>query len=267
MYKRSGVVGIVAILTLCGSYAWAASNDCIVVASTPTLIPGTSAPCQLNTSGEQLVTGAGGGGGGTFDGILRSGTGGTTQANVTNGRLHVDVPALTIGNFPATQPVSALSLPLPTGAATAALQNGIIKSGAGGTEATVLNGRLLVDNLNSNVCTANAKTFVPISQTANTQLVTGTASNRVYVCSFMVTQASASTQTYSLVNGTGTTCGTGTAAMIGGATAATGMHLPLSLGGGVAAVAKSTADASNVCLLQSGTDRLAGVMSVVQAAP
>lgn len=37
--------------------------------------------------------GSGGGGGGSFDGILKDGTGDTTQANVIAGRLQVDLPS------------------------------------------------------------------------------------------------------------------------------------------------------------------------------
>lgn len=75
----------------------------------------------------------------TFDGILRDGTGDTTQANVTSGRLNVDGSGV-------TQPISAASLPLPTGAATSANQDGIIRDGTGDTtQANVTNGRLNVD--------------------------------------------------------------------------------------------------------------------------
>lgn len=90
------------------------------------------------------VTVADGGGsltvdGTTFDGILRDGAGDTTQANVSGGRLHVDGSGV-------TQPVSAASLPLPTGAATAANQDGIIRDGTGDTtQANVSSGRLHVD--------------------------------------------------------------------------------------------------------------------------
>jgi len=73
------------------------------------------------------------------DGIIKDGTGDTTEANVSSGRLHVDGSGV-------TQPISAASLPLPTGAATAALQDGIIKDGTGDTtEANVSSGRLHVD--------------------------------------------------------------------------------------------------------------------------
>jgi len=115
------------------------------------------------------------------------------------------------------------------------------------------------------VCATKAKLYIPISQVTSTQLFTGTASNRTYLCSLMVTQPAASTQTFALVSGTGTTCGTSVGAMIGGTTAANGMQLPFSLGNGLGQIAKSDTDADNVCLLQSSTDRIAGVLSYVVA--
>lgn len=118
---------------------------------------------------------------------------------------------------------------------------------------------------NADPCSGGAKVFVAISQTASTQLLTGTASNRTYVCSLVLSQPSASTQTFALVSGTGTTCGTGTAAVIGATTAANGMQIPFSAGSGAGSIAKSAANADNVCLLQSSTDRIAGVLGYVVA--
>lgn len=78
------------------------------------------------------------------DGIVRDGTGDTTQANVSSGRLHVDGSGV-------TQPISAASLPLPTGAATSAAQDGIIRDGAGDTtQANVNNGNVTTDILRMN---------------------------------------------------------------------------------------------------------------------
>jgi hypothetical protein len=114
-------------------------------------------------------------------------------------------------------------------------------------------------------CDSAAKLFIPISQTTGTQLLTGASSNRVYVCALMLTQPAASTQTFSLIGGTGTVCATSPGAMIGATTAANGMQLPFVLGTGAATVAKTDTDADNVCLLQSGSDRLAGVLSYVEA--
>lgn len=126
------------------------------------------------------------------DGIVRDGTGDTTQANVSSGRLHVDgsgvtqpvsgtvtvtdgagalnvivdsMPTVTVtdgagalnvivdsGTLAATQSgtwnITNISgtISLPTGAATSALQDGIVRDGTGDTtQANVSSGRLHVD--------------------------------------------------------------------------------------------------------------------------
>ncbi len=110
-----------------------------------------------------------------------------------------------------------------------------------------------------------AKTLLPISQTGNTQLFAGTSSMRTYVCGLILAQPSASTQTFSLVSGTGSVCATSTGAMIGATTAGNGVQLPFAVTGATT-IAKSDTDADNVCLFQSGSDRIAGVISYVVAA-
>ena len=86
----------------------------------------------------------------------------TTPVNVMGALYDTTPPAITDGNAGSvrmnsnrqllvdgsavTQPVSAASLPLPTGAATSANQDGIVKDGAGDTtQANVSGGRLHVD--------------------------------------------------------------------------------------------------------------------------
>lgn len=115
-------------------------------------------------------------------------------------------------------------------------------------------------------CSYGTKINIPISQAASTELFTGTASNRTYICNIVLTQPAASTQTFSLVSGTGTVCATSTGAMIGATTAANGVQLPFAYGNGAAWVAKSDTDADNICLLQSTTDRIAGNIVYVVAA-
>lgn len=142
-------------------------------------------------------------------------------------------------------------------------------SGADGDYVTLnsdATGRLHVQT--GDPCSYGTKVFVAINQTTSTQLFTGTASNRIYVCSITLTTAAA--QNIALVNGTGTVCATGIAGMIGGTSAATGMQLAanggFAFGAGAGTVAKSTADAANVCLLQSGANQVSGVISYVVAA-
>lgn len=115
------------------------------------------------------------------------------------------------------------------------------------------------------VCQRYPKVYLPISQATSTQLFTGTASNRTFICSISVMQRSTSTQTWALVSGTGTVCATSTSGLIGGATAADGTDLSVTQGDGTSAFLKTDTDADNVCLLQSGTDRLNGWITYVVA--
>jgi hypothetical protein len=116
-------------------------------------------------------------------------------------------------------------------------------------------------------CQGNAKVYTPISQTANTKLITGTASKKTFVCSIVLVGADA--ENISLVAGTGSTCGTSTVAVLGGATAANGPNLAanggFSFGSGLSSIAATTVNQDDLCLFQSGSGRVAGVMtSVVQ---
>ena len=104
-----------------------------------------------------------------------------------------------------------------------------------------------------------------ISQTTSTDLVTFT--NKAYICALMIVSATA--QNISLVQGTGTTCGTSTVALIGSTTAASGPALAAN--GGFAlpvpsgSYLVSTTTAQHVCLLQSSTGLVAGVMIYADA--
>ena len=144
----------------------------------------------------------------------------------------------------------------------------VTSAGASGENATINTdaiGQLWTRNVDP--CSGIAKIYVPISQTTGTQLITGTASNRTYVC--QLTLSTATTQNFALVSGTGSVCATSTGAMIGGTTAATGFiasaNWAIVLGNGGATVAKSTVDANNICILMSSTGQLSGVISYVVA--
>jgi hypothetical protein len=117
-------------------------------------------------------------------------------------------------------------------------------------------------------CTAIAKTSVAISQTANAKLFSKTSSKKNYICSIMVVGADA--ENVSLVEGTKTTneCDTSTAAIIGGTTAANGPNMAanggFALGNGSTTVANGANNNFDVCLYQSGSGRVAGVLTYVQ---
>src|SRR6267142_238102 len=94
--------------------------------------------------------------------------------------------------------------------------------------------------------------YTPVSAAANTQIVTaGNANMFVYVCSYNFNAGAA--DIFSMVEGTGSTCGTGTKAMVGNSTAVGGLSLAtngtINFGGGNGAVTRTTVAGNNVCLL------------------
>ena len=164
--------------------------------------------------------------------------------------------------------VSAGSLPLPANAAQET--GGNLATLAGGVTSSVyqtnvkqIGGTVVV----ADPCQANTKSFVSVNQTANTRLVTGTAAKKIFPCSINLVSATA--QNIALVEGTGTTCGTGTAGVLGfgGATAATGWNLAanggLTYGNGASALGSEGTAADDLCLFQSGTGQVSGGLSYV----
>ena len=185
-------------------------------------------------------------------------TSGTTNVGITLSAAPVE-PAPT---------VSASSLPLPanaaqeTGGNLATLAGGVT-SGVYQTNLKQIGGTAVV----ADPCQANTKLFISVNQTANTRLVTGTASKKIFPCSVHLVTATA--QNVALVEGTGTTCGTGTAGVqgFGGATAATGWNLAanggLTYGNGASAIGAEGTAADDLCLFQSGTGQVSGGLSYV----
>lgn len=118
-------------------------------------------------------------------------------------------------------------------------------------------------------CQTNAKTYTPISITAatTTRIVSPTASKRTYVCYLFLTSAAA--DNVGIVEGTGGTCGTGTAGVLGGTTAANGPNFAANGGtaigtGGFAAIATAGTNV-DLCLITSAATPLAGHVTWVQA--
>jgi hypothetical protein len=128
----------------------------------------------------------------------------------------------------------------------------------------------ITDGTNSLVvdpCKAHAKSYASISQTANTQLVAGTASKKIYVCSIHMVAAAATN--VAVVEGTGTVCGTGSAGVggFGGATAATGWNFAanggIALGNGDSSLGAEGASGDNLCIFNSGSGQVSGGISYV----
>jgi hypothetical protein len=116
-------------------------------------------------------------------------------------------------------------------------------------------------------CKAHAKLFASISQTGSTQLVAGTASKKIYVCSIHVVAAVATN--VAVVEGTGTVCGTSGAGVggFGGATAATGWNFAanggIALGNGDSSLGAEGTSGDNLCIFNSGSGQISGGISYV----
>jgi len=100
----------------------------------------------------------------------------------------------------------------------------------------------------------------PISVTTTTQIISGAVGKQTYLCS--INLVAGAPDNVALVEGTGTICGTGTAGIAGGTTAATGWNFAanggLTLGNGFSMVARTATAADNVCLMVSSGAQVSG---------
>jgi hypothetical protein len=116
-------------------------------------------------------------------------------------------------------------------------------------------------------CRGLTKFYASISQTANTQVVAGTASKRIFVCSIHVVAAVATN--VAVVEGTGSVCATSTAGVsgFGGATAATGWNFAanggIALGNGDSSLGAEGTSGDNLCIFNSGSGQVSGGISYV----
>lgn len=141
-------------------------------------------------------------------------------------------------------------------------------SGASGDNSTVNVDALgLLWGRHLDPCSGKAKVTDPFSLTARGVLIAASASNKNYICS--ITMVAGAAEVLNIVEGTGTTCQTGTAAIAGSTTAANGMSvlanggvvLP---GGDATMLAGKTANV-DTCFVPSGSNRVAGFVTYVQA--
>jgi hypothetical protein len=107
-----------------------------------------------------------------------------------------------------------------------------------------------------------------VSSAASVQIITaGNANMFIYVCGYSFGSIGGST--FSVVEGTGTTCATNIKAVAGGTTAAAGYGLTanglINEGSGVGEVMKTAVAGDNLCLITAGTGPLAGVVSWTSA--
>src|SRR5579862_7619691 len=116
-------------------------------------------------------------------------------------------------------------------------------------------------------CKGQVKFYASINQTGNTQIVAGTGSKKIYVCSIHVVTAAAAN--VAVVEGTGSVCATGTAGVsgFGGATAATGWNFAanggIALGNGDSSLGAEANSGDNLCIFNSGSGQISGGISYV----
>jgi hypothetical protein len=129
---------------------------------------------------------------------------------------------------------------------------------------------LAQNQLMADPCTYALKTNVAINGTANVQLVAASGSGqKVYVCSMMLVANAA--VAVSVIEGTGSVCATGPAAVIGSSTAVAatnGLQLAANsgwtIGSGTATIASTATNNTALCLLVSSAVQVAGNITYVQ---
>lgn len=116
-------------------------------------------------------------------------------------------------------------------------------------------------------CSGVDKTTTAISLTADTVIIAATASKKNYICTLVVVAGAA--EIVSITEGTGSTCATSEAALVGSTTDANGMSFAanggLSLPGGNATAIKGISTNVDTCLNVSGSNRVSGFVTWVQA--
>jgi hypothetical protein len=124
--------------------------------------------------------------------------------------------------------------------------------------------------LHGDVIGSVTKTTVPFSSTLGEfQIVAPVTSNQIYICAIAAVPTGATS--ISIVSGLTPNCTTGTiTAIVGSTTAASGMDIspsqPLLAGDGGATVYSSNNSGGGLCILQSGTTKIAGAVTYVQTA-
>lgn len=113
-------------------------------------------------------------------------------------------------------------------------------------------------------CTAIRPTTLPISVAADTAVITASASNRTYICGgLLMSQGTA--EVINLWEGTGTACGTGSAALVGSTTEANGVSVTTNAGFIVPTTIPGLSTNVDVCVRLNATNRVSGYLTYVQA--
>lgn len=117
-------------------------------------------------------------------------------------------------------------------------------------------------------CQGVTPTYTPINigSATTTRIIAPTSAKKTYICSIDLFAVAA--DNVAIVEGTGGTCGTGTAGVVGGTTTGTGISFPtqggLAKGNGVASVWATAGTNVDFCLITSTSGPLTGHVKWVQ---
>lgn len=144
----------------------------------------------------------------------------------------------------------------------------VTSSSASGDYSTVntdANGLLWVRTYDP--CSALPKTTDPISITTDTVIISALASKKNYICALVIVAGAA--EITAITEGTGSVCGTSEAALLGSTTDANGTSFAanggLVIGDGLGAVINGKTTNVDTCLNVSGSNRVSGLVTYVQA--
>lgn len=176
--------------------------------------------------------------------------------------------------FSSTQPVSfaiPTSWPLSTGASTETTLSNVLTAVQRIPASPATTGTQPVNLAQyggttigwTDPCTYLRPTTVPISQTGTTLVISSAASKFNYICGGLI--VAATSEIINFVEGQGTTCGTSSAALVGSVTPANGPSFGNNQGFVVPRTIVGIGTAINTCLTQSGSSRVSGYITTVQA--
>jgi hypothetical protein len=117
-------------------------------------------------------------------------------------------------------------------------------------------------------CQRGAKSYavVNLSTATTSRFAAPAASKKTYICSIVLVAGAA--DNVNIIEGTGGTCGTATAGVAGGTTAATGFNLSanggLTMGNGQGAIFATAGTNVDMCLITSAAVQLSGHITYVQ---
>jgi hypothetical protein len=126
-------------------------------------------------------------------------------------------------------------------------------------------------NATLDACESNAHSYATgvITSATTTRIIAPSASNKTYLCAFFMKASAA--DNVAVIEGTGGTCGTGTAALLGGTTTANGFVFGtagdgvLLQAGGKVAIVQTAGTNVDTCLITSTTGPLIWSAKYVQA--